>query len=139
MIWFDNLRSYGTPNYYVQKMFSVNKGTRELPVLLDGSPKNRHGELYASASVDEAAGEVIVKLVNTGSAEKKARITLGGARRVGPGGKAFVLQSEDLKAENSLDHPTKVAPVEKQLQVAGSEFSYSLLPRSFTVLRIPAR
>ena len=139
MIWFDNLRSYGTPNYYVQKMFSVNKGTRELPVLLDGSPKNRHGELYASASVDEAAGEVIVKLVNTGSAEKQARITLDGARRVGPGGKAFVLQSEDLKAENSLDHPTKVAPVEKQLQVAGSEFSYSLLPRSFTVLRIPAR
>jgi len=139
MIWFDNLRSYGTPNYYVQKMFSVNKGTRELPVLLDGSPKNGHGELYASASVDEAAGEVIVKLVNTGSAEKQARITLDGARRVGPGGKAFVLQSEDLKAENSLDHPTKVAPVEKQLQVAGSEFSYSLLPRSFTVLRIPAR
>ena len=139
MIWFDNLRSYGTPNYYVQKLFSVNKGTRELPVLLDGSPKNGHGELYASASVDEAAGEVIVKLVNTGSAEKQARITLDGARRVGPGGKAFVLQSEDLKAENSLDHPTKVAPVEKQLQVAGSEFSYSLLPRSFTVLRIPAR
>jgi alpha-N-arabinofuranosidase len=139
MIWFDNLRSYGTPNYYVQKMFSVNKGTRELPVLLDGSPKNGHGELYASASVDEAAGEVIVKLVNTGSAEKKARVTLDGARRVGAGGKAFVLQSEDLKAENSLDHPTKVAPVEKQLQVAGSEFSYSLLPRSFTVLRIPAR
>ncbi len=27
MIWFDNLRSYGTPNYYVQKMFSVNRGT----------------------------------------------------------------------------------------------------------------
>ena len=54
MIWVDNLRSYGRLNYCVQKMFSVNKGTRELPVLLDGSPKNRHGELYASASVDEA-------------------------------------------------------------------------------------
>jgi len=50
-----------------------------------------------------------------------------------------VLQSEDLKTENSLDHPTKLAPVEKPFQVSGSEFSYSLLPRSFTVLRIPAR
>ena len=139
MIWFDNLRSYGTPNYYVQKMFSVNKGTRELPVLLDGSPKNGQGELYASASLDEGVGEVIVKLVNTGSAEKKARITLDGAGRIGPGGKAIVLQSDDLKAENSLDHPTKLAPVEKQLQGAGSQFSYSLLPHSFTVLRIPSR
>ena len=27
LIWFDNLKSYGTPNYYVQKLFSLNKGT----------------------------------------------------------------------------------------------------------------
>jgi len=44
-----------------------------------------------------------------------------------------------LKAENSLDQPTRIAPVEKQLQLAGGEFSYSLLPRSFTVLRVPLR
>ncbi|HEX7294355.1 MAG TPA: hypothetical protein VF251_01300, partial [Pyrinomonadaceae bacterium] len=68
-----------------------------------------------------------------------ARVTLAGVQRVGPGGKAFVLQSDDLKAENSLDHPTKLAPVEKQLQVSGGEFSYEVLPRSFTVLRIPLR
>jgi alpha-N-arabinofuranosidase len=139
MIWFDNLRSYGTPNYYVQKMFSVNKGTRQLAVLLDGSSKNGQNELYASASLDEGAGEVIVKLVNTGSAKKDAHITLAGVPRVGPGGRAFILQSEDLKAENSLDHPTKLAPLEKELQVASGEFSYSLLPRSFTVLRIPIK
>ena len=43
MIWFDNLRSYGTPNYYVQKLFSVNRGTRILPVLQNGSAKNGRG------------------------------------------------------------------------------------------------
>ena len=73
------------------------------------------------------------------SAKKEARITLSGAQSVGPGGRVFVLQSEDLKTENSLDHPTKLAPVEKQLQVSGSEFPYELLPRSFTVLRIPLK
>jgi len=51
----------------------------------------------------------------------------------------LVLQTEDLKTENSLDHPTRLAPVEKQLQVSGNDFSYSILPRSFTVLRIPLR
>jgi hypothetical protein len=50
-----------------------------------------------------------------------------------------VLQSEELKGENSLDHPTKIAPVELPLPVPGNEFSYTLLPRSFTVLRIPTR
>lgn len=139
MIWFDNLRSYGTPNYYVQKMFSVNKGTRQLPILLDGSAKNGKSELYASASIDERTGDVILKLVNTGSAKQETHVTLAGAQPISRSGKAFVLQSDDLKAENSLDQPTKLAPVESQVQFAGAEFSYSLLPRSFTVLRIPSK
>ena len=139
MIWFDNLRSYGTPNYYVQKMFSVNKGTRKLMVSVDGSPKNGQGELYTSAALDEGAGEVIVKLVNTGSGSKETRINLAGAAKVGRTGAAFVLQSEEMKGENSLDHPTKIAPVERPLQVSGAEFSYTLAPHSFTVLRIPSR
>ena len=137
MIWFDNLRSYGTPNYYVQKMFSVNRGTRRLPLLLDGSPKNGQQELYSSASLDEATGEIIVKVVNTSSATKDVRIALTGAKTASRTGRAFVLRSEDMKAENSLDQPTKVAPVEQPLPVSTGEFSYKFLPHSFTVLRIP--
>ncbi|MGI8565497.1 MAG: alpha-L-arabinofuranosidase C-terminal domain-containing protein, partial [Pyrinomonadaceae bacterium] len=53
MIWFDNLRSFGTPNYYVQKMFGANVGTNILPVLLNGAAKNGQAELYASASYDK--------------------------------------------------------------------------------------
>jgi len=139
MIWFDNLRSFGTPNYYVQKMFSVNQGTRLLPILIDGSPKNGQAELYASGSLDETTGEVIVKIVNTGSASKEVQIALTGVNNIRKVGRAFVLQSEDLKSENSLDHPTRLSPGEKQLQVTGNHFSHSLLPRSFTVLRIPSR
>jgi alpha-N-arabinofuranosidase len=135
MIWFDNLRSYGTPNYYVQKLFSVNRGTRQLPLQLDGAAKH---ELYSSASLDEGTGEVIVKVVNTSSATKEVRITLAGAGGV-KNGTVFVLQSDDLKAENSLDQPTNVSPVEKQLPVSTSELNYKFLPHSFSVLRIPIK
>lgn len=31
LIWADNLRSYGTPNYYVQQLFSRNRGNRPDP------------------------------------------------------------------------------------------------------------
>ncbi len=61
LIWFDNLRSYGTPSYYVQKMFATNRGSRVLPV------ENASQGLYASASVDDRTGEVILKLVNSDS------------------------------------------------------------------------
>src|ERR1041384_6933911 len=139
MIWFDNLRSYGTPNYYVQKMFSVNRGARRLPLLFDGSAKNGQQELYSSASLDDATGEIIVKVVNTGSATKDVRIALAGGKAAGRTGRAFVFQSDDLKAENSLDQPTKVSPLEQPLPVSTSEFSYKFLPHSFTVLRIPIK
>jgi alpha-L-arabinofuranosidase len=139
MIWFDNLRSYGTPNYYVQKMFSVNRGTRELPLLMDGSAKNGQQELYSSAALDEGTGELIVKVVNTGSAAQDVIFSLTGAKATGKTGRMFILQNDDLKAENSLDQPTKVSPVEGQISALGDGFAYRFLPHSFTVFRIPIR
>jgi alpha-N-arabinofuranosidase len=120
-------------------MFSTNQGTRQLPVLLDGGTKNGVNDLYTSASVDEQSGELILKVVNTGSGSSEVRITLAGASGGGKTGTALILQSSDLKAENGLDHPTKIAPVVKQLGTAGGEFDYTFMPHSMTVLRIPSR
>ena len=53
LIWFDNLRSYGTPNYYVQKMYATNLGTHVVPVDVNGSAKNAQDGLYTSASIDQ--------------------------------------------------------------------------------------
>jgi alpha-L-arabinofuranosidase len=139
LIWFDNLRSYGTPNYYVQKLFSVNRGTRMLPVLLDGSVKNGQGELYASASLDEPSAEMVLKVVNTSSTPKTVSINISGAKRVGKSARTFVLESSDLKAENSLDNPMRVAPVERQITVSGNQFAHTFTGQSITVLRVPLR
>ena len=133
LIWFDNLRSYGTPSYYVQKMFATNRGSRVLPI------ENASPGLYASASVDERTGEVILKLVNSDSTNKDVRIVLAGATRVSQTGKSIVLASSDLKVENSLEEPSKVAPVEQQFTANSSEFVSKLAPTSFTVLRIQVR
>jgi len=135
LIWFNNLRSYGTPNYYVQKLFSTNKGTHILPVLLDGSPKNGQQNLYASASLDRPAGEVVLKIVNAAASPKEVRINLAGSGAIKKTGKAFVLASSDLQAENSFDGPTKIFPLERPL-IAAREFNYTLAPNSFTVLRV---
>jgi len=138
MIWFDNLHSFGSPNYYVQKLFSVNRGSTILPVLLDGSEKNGREELFASASLDQNAKEVILKVVNVSSVSRDVRVTLQGAPKIGPSGRAFVLTSPDLKAENSLSLPLNVSPVERTVAVSSPEFSYTLAPQSLTVLRVSA-
>jgi len=139
LIWFDNLRSYGTPNYYVQKLFSLNKGTNIVPVLINGSPRNAQQGLYASAATDRSAGEVILKLVNATAEKRDIRIILSGGTKSNRVGKAFVLSNSDLKAENSFEQPTRLSPVERRLTVSASEFTYTLDPSSLTVLRIATR
>ena len=137
LIWFDNLRSYGTPSYYVQQVFGMNRGTRVVPVVADGTPLTGERGLYASASLDAPSNEVIVKLVNTTGAERSVRIDLGaagGARQ----GRAIVMSS-DLRAQNTFAEPRRVAPIEQPLSVLGGAFDRTLPSNSLTVLRLPAK
>jgi alpha-N-arabinofuranosidase len=132
-IWFDNLRSYGTTDYYVQKVFANNVGTRIVPV----TPHAEDG-LYTSASLDDRTHELIVKAVNFASTPRQAEIRLNG---INPSGTAKVttLASNDLNAENSLDHPTAVAPESSTIELRSGAIPVQLRPYSVTVYRIPAQ
>jgi len=136
LIWFDNLRAFGTPSYYVQKLFSANGGAINLPVMLNGAMKNGEGNLYASAARDARTNDVILKIVNTAAARRNVKINLAGVEQVGKSGTAYLLTS-DLKAENSLQQPLNVAPVESKLALSSSSFDYELAPNSLVVLRLP--
>jgi alpha-N-arabinofuranosidase len=59
-IWFDNLRSYGTPDYYVQMLFATTAGTRIVPV----TPQ-AEGGVFTSASLDEPPRKSSLKSLTT--------------------------------------------------------------------------
>ncbi|TPG63651.1 alpha-L-arabinofuranosidase C-terminal domain-containing protein [Hymenobacter nivis] len=139
MIWFDNLNSYGSPSYYVQKMYALNKGTQVLPVTMPGGAKNGTDNLFASAVADDKAGDVVVKLVNYSSSPRAVSINLAGAKKLGKTGRAQVMASADLQTQNSLQEPKKLAPQESSFAVRGSTVSYTLAPNSFTVLRVAGK
>jgi len=139
LIWFDNLNSYGSPSYYVQKLYALNKGTKVLPVTMPGGAKNGSDNLFASAVTDEKAGEVVVKLVNYSATARPVTVNLAGAKGLGKTGRAQVLASADLQTQNSLKEPKKLSPQESTFAVKGSAVSYTLAPYSFTVLRVPGK
>jgi alpha-N-arabinofuranosidase len=139
MIWFDNLNSYGSPSYYVQKMYALNKGTKVLPVTMPAGAKNGADNLFASAVADEPAGDVVVKLVNYSSSPRPVSINLAGAKGLGKTGRAQVMASADLQTQNSLAEPKKLAPQESTFAVKGSTLTYTLAPNSFTVLRVAGK
>ena len=120
LIWFDNLRSMGTPNYYVQKLFSTNKGTTLITVTNDGETLAGENDLYASATLDAQTNEVIVKLVNSSSEKRTIHLNLDEATATT--GKMLMMSSNDLDAVNTLDNPSNISPVEKPLtndEIAG--------------------
>lgn len=141
LMWFDSLRSFGTPNYYVQKLFANHRGDAELPVKLSAPDLQGRPAVYACASLDTVSSEVIVKLVNPRPAACPVRVQLAGVARVGKTLHVTVLGSADLKAENTLDKPATVAPRETRLMAGAPEFAYEVPAQSMVVIRagVPKR
>jgi len=139
LIWFDNLRSYGTANYYVQKLFSVNAGTHLLPLqLFDDSHQNEEAKhLFAGAVFDENTGDIIIKVVNATNQSHVVQFELENVE-VKETGLVYLLTSESLDDENTLQEPDKIVPQENSIKPESSEFSHEIQPLSLTVLRIPA-
>lgn len=140
MIWFDNLRSMPTASYYVQQMFATNKGTNVLPLTMDGRPltggEGQNG-LFASATLDKDANQIVVKVANTSKEDQTLNIDITGLKKgkTLDGGKALTLHA-DLEAENTLDNPDLVKPVESAVEAAGREFTATVGPSTFAVYRL---
>jgi alpha-N-arabinofuranosidase len=140
LIWFDNLTSYGTPNYYVQHLFSRNRGDAVLPVEVSGQQpaSSKQPGLYVTASRDEKAREIILKVVNSAAEPASAGIQIRGPAQLKTTGKATTLSGAPAD-ENSIDNPKKVAPVDASVAGVGPEFAYTFKPYSLTVLRLSQR
>ncbi|MBU2912387.1 alpha-L-arabinofuranosidase C-terminal domain-containing protein [Reichenbachiella agariperforans] len=138
LIWFDNLDSYGTANYYVQKMYATNPGTHVIPLEKDGKPVTGQNGLYATATRDENAGELIIKIVNTGEAAVETSFDVAGAT-IGAEVTAEVLSSKELEAVNTLDEGNKISPRTEKKTLDSEKLAYQLEPYSFTVLRVEAK
>lgn len=136
MIWTDNLHIYGTPNYYVQKLFSLNKGTNVVPLLEDNKPIEGQDSLYASATVDKNTGDLIVKFVNVSGKTQTRDIQVTGVKKMNEDAKLTVLKANDLDDVNSFGQPEKVSPTEQALKLKGKKISLPLTPYSVTIVRV---
>jgi len=134
LIWLDNLNIYGTPSYYVQKMFSTNKGTQVLDAFINQKAIAGADQLYISAVRDEAKKELIVKIVNTDTKPKTKKITFQGAKLA----KAATLltMKGNLNDQNTLDDPSLISPKEETFKLKGNSTTILLPPNSFSLLKV---
>ncbi|HWA25056.1 MAG TPA: alpha-L-arabinofuranosidase C-terminal domain-containing protein [Lacunisphaera sp.] len=134
LIWTDNLHAIRTPNYHVQSLFARNRGDRILPVTLGGLSAAQEKRLYASATLDAASGEAIVKLVNVTGSDSSVTVDLSGAATP-KAGTLTVLRADNL-AENTFDAPDQVAPRTSPFTPAAAKFELTLPANSLTIVRV---
>lgn len=135
MIWFNNLEAYGSANYYVQKLFSTNKGTDLLIISKNGESLTGQNNLYASAVKDVNTKEIIIKLVNTSSAAQDVSINFKATKLI-PDGTIITLTSPDLQDENTFADPKKISPKETKIKSEKEKIKLKLPAYSVNVLKL---
>ncbi|HEY9195413.1 MAG TPA: alpha-L-arabinofuranosidase C-terminal domain-containing protein [Mucilaginibacter sp.] len=135
LIWFDNLNSYGTPNYYVQQLFSLNKGTDVVPLTIGNEAVAGQDGCYATASLDKDAGELVIKFVNTTATAQNVSFKINGGSYQKKA-KVITLRGDEPDGENSLEKPKAISPVETTVQLNGKLLNATIEPLTFKVIRL---
>ena len=138
-IWYDNLRKFNSCSYYVQQLYSLNKGTNVLSLTMNGKPvagNDGQNGLFASAVLDKNTNEVVIKVIDTGDKLQPVTLNLRGMKKGTYSAQLISLHSDDLTAENTLDNPTKIVPQTSSLSVTAPAQEISVPARTFYIYRI---
>lgn len=134
LIWFNNLQSYATPNYYVQKLFSNNKGTDLLRIYHNKNAVSGQDKLYATTVKDSHNNEVIIKIVNTDFQKKSIEINPKNVK-LGQKLTKMILTAPVLSAENNFKTES-IQPVEEDSVIKKGKFSVEIPANSLIILKI---
>jgi len=136
LIWFDNLRSVKSPNYYVQQLYGMHVGTNVLPTVENKLPLAGQDGIFASSALDKNKNEIILKVANTSKESRKVVYTITGLKASERKGTQTIFVSSDMDAENTLDKPDNVIPTEKEIRISGNKLEVDLAPQSFNLYTI---
>jgi alpha-N-arabinofuranosidase len=159
LIGYDTLTSFGSPSYYVQKMFFNAKGDQVLPIAeivpqtiptpepapepapagLFGrrgrpeTPPSPNEPLFACASKEDASGDIILKVVNIFDVDQTMTVELVGAniQKVATG----QVMAGDLADINTVDDPFHTVPKSFIVTDASSNWTHTFPGQSISVIR----
>ncbi len=136
MIWFDNLKSYGTANYQVQKLFSLNKGNIVVSTQIGGKNVVGDNGLYASSVVDTVENVLIIKIVNVADKSASLKLNIKGANIDGNSVELTTLHADNGSALNTIDNPSCILPQTSNHTITASDAVIGVGPSSVSVVKI---
>jgi alpha-N-arabinofuranosidase len=155
LIGYDALSSYGSPSYYVQKIFSRYLGNKivastaeNIPVqnaLLtkqdsaNGIKSKTVPAIFYSVTRNDTTGVIYLKVVNTIAKKQTIKINLDGAAKVLPEATLVVIKGDRPTDTNTINDPQNIVPATSTLKGLKTSFSQSFAPYSVTVMQIQTK
>ena len=152
LIGYNALNSYGSPSYYVQKLFSQYLGDKIVPMTAENIPMRERPmsrrdsaentkpkpvpSVFYSATKDEKTGTVYLKIVNTIGKRQPVEINLNGIGKVSSEATLVVVKGDKPESTNTINDPEKIIPVSSKIKGIGPVFKRSLDPYSVSILQI---
>jgi alpha-N-arabinofuranosidase len=155
LIGYDALSSYGSPSYYVQKLFSHYLGNKIVPSTAlsmpvqnrpltkkdstDGITSKTVPTLFYSATMNDTTGAVYLKMVNTTAKKQAVKINLNGIVNISPEATLVVVKGNNPEDTNSITNPVKIVPVTSTVNGLNKNFTRNLDPYSVSILQLQTR
>ena len=164
LIGYNSLASYGSPPYYVQKVFYNGRGDQVIPISSitpqripapaaepappapapgrrggrgGGPPPNPSEPIFACASKEDASGDIILKVVNVFDVDQTVTVELVGAKDLkGATGQVMVGHPDDT---NTVDEPFRTVPKDSAIKEVSPSRKHTFPGNSITVLRFKTR
>jgi len=127
LIGFDQVQSFGSTSYWVQRMFATNVGDRVLPVTASATG------LYYSATIDSRSRRVYLKVVNAATQAVTAQLAFSGSTAAAA---SVQVLTGDPSAGNTLADPDAIVPSRSVLRGSAGVFTCQVPASSVTVVTV---
>jgi len=160
LIGYDAIKSYGSPSYHTQKLFSNYLGDVIVPSKATNIPSQAYVQpprrnanaatptpvptnkkvatFFYAVTRDTMTGKVFLKMVNTAPVAQTVDINLNGAKVIKPVGTSVLLTAEKTTDTNTITEPNKIVPVTSKLTGVEKSFTKTLAPYSINIYQIEA-
>jgi alpha-N-arabinofuranosidase len=148
LIGYDAHKSYGTPSYYVQAMFSSHMGdvvlqssAQHVPNWTSDDGKTFPALNWVATRKDEAGkpSRIYIKFASRAAAQQPVHVKLSGVKKLAPTAMLTVMSSSDPDAGNSLDEPTRIVPRTQTIKGIAPDFTLDVPAYSVGVLELELR
>ena len=156
LIGHNALTCYGSPAYYVQKIFSAYLGDKIVPMTAENIPTQIRPAvpqrpnspaaepaapksvptIFYSATKDEKTGTIYLKVVNAMGKEQPIEIKLTGDVKVSKDATLVAIKGQKPEDTNSITEPEKIVPVTTQIKGVSTSFKQKLAPYSVNIYQL---